>query len=158
MSENVPQGCIPFDLEKYKAGHPARTSDGRSVKFVCHSPTHPEETARVMSMIHDGTWTVTTDGGVYHKGASTINDIFLVAPEPKWVQWDNVDEVPDGVWFRLKDSKTGCAYACLAADTRIQKMYIYNQGWCSPQYLFDRYEWHPDRRHKGPWNVCGKVK
>lgn len=150
MNQNIPDGCIPFDFDKYRAGHPARTRGGKGAKFAAYSPTHPIDTSRVVSILDDGTWMSNSVDGAWTRGTDWDDDIFLVAPEPTSVPWSHPDEIPDGVWFRLKGSTR--------ADliTRVDGVDVYINPWVSLRTLFDNYECHHDRRHKGPWNVCGK--
>lgn len=155
----IPKGCLPFDLEKYKSGHPARTRDGKGAKFVAHSPKHPDTYCRVMSVLSDGCWNSTSDLGDYlFPGGVADVDLFLVAPEPKWVPWTPVDEIPDGAWFRGKETKR--VYRLVGLDPltlpNLHQVCLGAVGWVTFEELFASYEWHPDRRHKGPWNVCGK--
>lgn len=144
---------IPFNLE-IALQHPERVrhQDGRTARRVIHLP-EAGTNHRVAVLWREHVWLLayTEDGRLYEQDERP--SLFLVAPEPERVPWDNVDEVPDG-WFRHKAS--GGLYRwdfVKPSDNTV--------GWLdvrmSMPALFNHYEWHPDRRHKGPWNVCGKV-
>lgn len=145
MSEKL----IPFDLE-VALKHPERVrhADGLTARRVIHLPeTDPDHRVAVLWSGSHCLVAYTEDGRNRTQGA---NPTLFLTPEPKWVPWSHPDEIPDGVWFRLKGSTR--------ADliTRVDGAEVYLNPWVSLRNLFDNYECHLDRRHKGAWNVCGK--
>lgn len=152
MNETKTEKLIPFDLE-VALKHPERVRhrDGLESDQIVHfKNTAPNY--RVA--IH---WKGTTSIGTYTEdGRSDFACdpcIFLTAPEPKLVPWSHVDEVPDA-WFRHNGSQRIYHFDAIyptentvgsSCGVRI-----------SLSDLFNHYEYHYHRGHKGPWNVCGK--
>lgn len=68
----------PFDLSRFKAGHPCRTRDGRVATFIAHVPEAVEDD-RLLVLIGDDVRHYWEDGCVYESGVS-CGDLFLVEP------------------------------------------------------------------------------
>ncbi len=79
----IPEGCLPFDLEKARAGRPCRTRDGRVARYMGetqsgngHGRNYP-----VVWGISKGNPVTTTEEGVSLRGGKSGHDVFLTAPE-----------------------------------------------------------------------------
>lgn len=143
--------CIPFDLQTALA-HPERVTNGNGLQAVDVRvlPKAAAHSAVAVTWESGGLVGLHSKNGVSFGGSRPA--LFLAAPEPAYVPWDSPDEAPDGVWFRRKD-----AHSLVSMVVGFNERYVLvGTAWLGVHALFQNYEWHPDRRHTGQWNVCGK--
>lgn len=78
-TQDIPEGCQPFDLEKAKAGHPLITRDGREAKFIAHVPDEPNGYGLVVQF-PQGLRFCASNGRFWPTEGESDHDIYLRAP------------------------------------------------------------------------------
>lgn len=141
----------PFDLAT-AIKHPERvrseTFPEDSAVRVIHVPEANEDN-RVLVVWSDGdTTTLTEDGRAY---TTDKNPVLFLESEPELVPWSNLDEIPDGVWFRSKNEPG--LHLRLLATSGLGEVRFRNTWW-SLDSLLREFEY--SKTHAGPWFACGK--
>ena len=93
-NKELPEGCLPFDLEKAKAGHPCRTRSGKLARYIGEMPDTP-----VCNVVWDMSMgcpeTTTEKGSFMSHGLKNAEDVFLTAPKMvKRTAWGNMFNGP----------------------------------------------------------------
>ena len=75
----IPEGCLAFNLEKARAGHPCQTRDGVPTRYIGEMPMAPH--CKVLWLASTGHPLQTTEEGSYLPSeCEDDNDVFLAVP------------------------------------------------------------------------------
>jgi len=93
-NQNIPKGCLPFDLERACAGDPMVTRDGRTVDGFLFNARAEGSTYPCVVTVGDLFRTYTTKGKWSHDSASSEHDLFMVDTRPVPVAREVTSEPP----------------------------------------------------------------
>lgn len=109
---------------------------------------------RVVYVNHGGTLeTCGLDGCFAASSTPCDKDLIPIPSPPQIVPWESPDDVPDGIWLRVKD--TGIFRRMNGLS--VNGLDVGNGNWRSWSVLLADYEYHTDRRATSGWQPCGKV-
>lgn len=77
MTNETPEGCLPFDLTKALAGWPCVSRDGREVRISFVSELENDKHRPVLGWINDGDEWLYVSYDIGGKGAISTRDLFL---------------------------------------------------------------------------------
>lgn len=141
----------PFDLAT-AIKHPERVRivdyPGYSAVRVIHAPEANEDNRVLVVWKHGGVTSYTMDGRTL---ASFESPALFLESEPELVPWSNLDEIPDGVWFRLKNEPG--LHVRLFVTSGLGEVRFCRKWW-SLDRLLKEFEY--SKTHAGPWLPCGK--
>lgn len=93
----IPEGCLAFDLEKARAGHPCRTSEGLVARYLGEVGAGRSSTYHVVWDMSSGYPETTTEEGRAMLSRNHREDVFLTAPKKvKREAWANMFNAPNG--------------------------------------------------------------
>lgn len=78
MENNVPKGCLPFDLEAAKNGAKVVTRDGREAKYIHLKNRRP--LFKFTFIVDGGQESYDSDGRYLSNNTDSLYDLFLVDP------------------------------------------------------------------------------
>lgn len=93
----IPEGCLPFDLEKARAGHPCRTRSGMAIYYVGEMTKSRTDCPVIWDTGVNRTIETSEEGSYLSCGNEDSWDIFLTAPrKAKRTAWANMFNAPGG--------------------------------------------------------------
>lgn len=139
---------LPFNLDiALKQPERVRFINGTKARRVIHVP-EALPLYQVVVVLETGVVdTYTVDGS----NDSRLSPVLFLTEETKIVQWESIDEVPEGVYFRNKKMETiHLIHGYTYKDQRVKLC----DFWYTPAELQQHWEFSPNRN--GPWLPCGK--
>lgn len=98
-------------------------------------------------------FSVDSRGMFYSSGQQSDYDLIPIPSPPQIVPWESPDDVPDGIWLRVRDTGVFRRINGISVDG----IDIGNGNWRSWSVLLADYEYHTDRRATDGWQPCGKA-
>lgn len=120
-TNNIPDGCEPFDLQRALAGVPVVTRDGREAKEITRFDT---TTPSLAAVINGTLYTWAADGHYYTGQTGAALDLFL-------------RPVPLGLQVKRKGECSSYLVGALASSAA--SVYIVGWGWVGVRELLNKW-------------------